>query len=77
MTIDQKQEYSVPTHLRPHEGAFMRGYRAARHRDGAYRVNLVAMQYEPEEPMGEAEFAAWTEGFRAGFLDRRAAGDPS
>lgn len=70
-------EISIPGSFRAHEGAFRRGYRAARQRDGGYRVNLEAMRYEPEEPMGEAEFAAWTEGFRAGFLARREAGEPT
>jgi len=78
MDIEQHspEPVEIPVRFRSLSGPYLHGYRSARYRLG-HRVNLDVMRYEPEEPLGEQELVAWTEGFRIGFQHRRAAGESS
>jgi hypothetical protein len=80
MDLEQEQHpperVHIPARFQDMSAPYLHGYRSARYRLG-HRVNLDVMRYEPEEPLGEQELVAWTEGFRIGFQHRRAAGEAS
>jgi hypothetical protein len=66
----------VPAQFAGAEDAFRVGYRAGREVQGRYRLNIEAMRYEPLDAISDMELEAWTEGFRIGYVARRAAGEP-
>jgi hypothetical protein len=71
-----REDVSVPSWFAAHAEPYRSGYRAGRSLEGGYRLNMDAMRYEPADLLPEAELAAWMEGFRVGYLERRAAGEP-
>jgi hypothetical protein len=66
---------TVPERFQGQRDCYLMGYRAGREMNGGFRLNLEAMRYEPVTELSAEGLAAWTEGFRAGFIQRREAGE--